>query len=99
MDIKNKNLKAGNEVKEESVKETVKKEEPKKQEVKKEDVKKQEPVKQETKKQEPKKADLSGTRYGIQIFAGVRKIPATDRAFPLPAEPFAICIFLSPING
>ncbi len=74
---------AGQEVKEESVRETVKKEEPKKEEVKKEESVKKEDVK----KQEPKKADLSGTRYGIQIFAGAKKIPATDRAF-LGYEPY-----------
>ena len=52
------------------------------------EVKKQEPEKKEdVKKQEPKKADLSGTRYGIQIFAGARKIPATDKAF-LGYEPY-----------
>jgi len=74
---------AGQEVKEESVRETVKKEEPKKEEVKKEESVKKEDVK----KQEPKKADLSGTRYGIQIFAGAKKIPATDKAF-LGYEPY-----------
>ncbi len=72
------------EVKEESVRETVKKQE----EPKKDEVKKQEPEKKEdVKKQEPKKADLSGTRYGIQIFAGAKKIPATDKAF-LGYEPY-----------
>lgn len=74
---------AGQDVKEESVRETVKKEEPKKEEVKKEESVKKEDVK----KQEPKKADLSGTRYGIQIFAGAKKIPSTDRAF-LGYEPY-----------
>ena len=52
------------------------------------EVKKQEPEKKEdVKKQEPKKADLTGTRYGIQIFAGAKKIPATDKAF-LGYEPY-----------
>ncbi|MBP5559879.1 MAG: N-acetylmuramoyl-L-alanine amidase [Bacteroidales bacterium] len=74
---------AGQEVKEESVRETVKKEDPKKEEVKKEESVKKEDVK----KQEPKKADLSGTRYGIQIFAGAKKIPSSDKAF-LGYEPY-----------
>lgn len=66
-----------------AVKEEPKKEEVKKQEPKKEEVKKQE----EPKKQEQKDADASWTRYGIQIFAGSKKLSPGDKAF-MGYEPF-----------
>ena len=51
-------------------------------------VKKEEAMKKvEPKKEEPKKSEASGIRYGIQIFAGSKKLAPSDKAF-MGYEPF-----------